>query len=153
MSNVMTGNDFGYRSDKLYDVNIIAGFARYLCFGLPPGGFEGTCIAGDYQLAMQRAHNSLRPRPSAAGGGFAGTASEDIVANMIEFVELNFPEESRGGPLTMMRWMQHDGLSTNKDARVLYKLGHDVRWIDQVLDRVGLDFDWETGSYDPSQKD
>lgn len=153
MSNVQAGNDFGYRSDKLYEINVIAGFARYICFGLPPGGFEGTCIAGDYDLASQRAHNSIRPRPSIAGGGFAGTANEDIVANMIEFAKDNIPEAGRGGPLSMMRWMQHDGLSTDKDARILYKLGHDVRWINQVLARVGLEFDWEEGSYSPIQKD
>jgi hypothetical protein len=148
-ANVAAGRDFGYNSDKLYDINIIAGFARYICFGLPPGGFEGTCIAGDYELATHRASQSIRPRPSVAGGGMAGTATEDIVANMIEFAKDNIPEEGRGGPLTMMRWMQKDGLSKDKDARLLYKLGHDVRWINQALHRTGLDFDWETGEYDP----
>lgn len=153
MSNVAPGSDFGYRSDKLYDINIIAGFARYICFGLPPGGFEGTCIAGDYELATNRAHNSIRPRPAIAAGGFGGTASEDIVANLIEFAKDTIPEEGRGGPLSMMRWMQKDGLSKDKDARVLYKLGHDVRWINQILERSGLDFDWETGEYSSRKSD
>lgn len=141
------GVNFSYSSDKLYDLNIIAGFARFLCLGLPPGGFEGACLTGDYDLAIQRASPFLRPRVPVKPHYSPGTAREDIVGNLIEFAQLNIPEVARGGPLSQLRWMKVGGLSGDPDARILYKLGHDVRWIKSILRTYGIDFDWETGHY------
>lgn len=147
MSNVLNGEELYLDPTKSYDFNIMCGFARYLCFGLPPGGFEGACITGDYELAAGRAHNSVRPRPGIAGSGWAGTADQDIVANLIEFVNQVFPEEARGGPLKQMQWCRNGGLSKNKDARLLFKLSNDVRWIRKCLGTAGITFDWETGEF------
>lgn len=145
MPNIIDGGVIGAEEGKLYDNGVIAGFARYLCFGLPPGGFESACIAMNYDLAMSRAANSLRPRPSQANQGWAGTADQNIVANMIEFVELNFPEEARGDWTKQIAWMHSEGFRRSPERRTMAKLSN-YKWIDiAMVNSMGLRFNWITG--------
>lgn len=146
------GFEIGLADDDLreYDYTIVQGFSRYLCFGLPPGSFEGACIAGEYYLAESKASAGLRSRTSST---HPGSSPQDIVANLIEFVDENLPEMCRGGPLSQMQWCRKGGLKgVSADQRMLVKLSMKYDWITPALKGQNLLFNWATGDYEIIEK-
>ena len=138
------GTVVGGGEDRLYDLEVINGFARYLFWGLPPGSFESACIEGNYAAAFNHAHPSLKQQGTRIWGS---PVQQDIVANMIEFTSRHLPEFARGDYQVQMAWCRGGGLSKRSDYRTLFRLSQEDNWIDACFLRMKVKVDWLTGDY------
>lgn len=101
-------------SEEKVDLGVLEDLQFYMELGLEPGGFTTSLLLGDYEEAYRRAHPLLKKEVN---------GSDDIVFNMLRYVELYVPHVCRGSREKIQAWIQHEGLKGAPDmARVEYLL-------------------------------
>lgn len=88
---------------KDYDVDVIASLGWFIIAGLNPGGFGTSLMMQDKEMCYARAHRHLHP-------GCPYTNGQDVVANMMEFVNEHFPSSLLADHTALQQWENQQGL-------------------------------------------
>jgi hypothetical protein len=127
--------------DKKYDIDVIRSMAIFIVAGLYPGSFAEACILQDRVRAYKMAHALLKIEH----------AGQDIIANMLEFVEQHFPRTLLDNTDLMSEWPSHGGL-LNVDYKVKMQMylecGHDP-WFLKLINPEFLDYIWQDNANFP----
>lgn len=95
------------------DHGSIQAIKHYVIYGLDPGSFGRAVILGDYDLARKKAHALLLRLSNL-------NPENDIIRNMIDWVEVTLPDFMRSSEENFEEWKSHSGLQGASDEIKLF---------------------------------
>jgi hypothetical protein len=119
---------------RIYQLDLIDSFALWIVLGLQPGSFSTACMFQDVETAYRAAHPMLK-RPHSI---------QDIVANMLHFVETNFPRTLLDDKDLMRGWHTHQGLleaDHTIKTQLRLECGREP-WFMQYVNEDAIDYAW-----------
>lgn len=146
---LVPGWRIGRAGDSLfYDENMIFVLARYVTFGLDPGNFGRTLLAGDERrlpgIASFREPITDDLKFLSDADEYKKNAKQEIWRNMLTWTQDNVPEVCKGGT-KVWEWVCHRGLyGAPKDIRALVKLSYQNYWFIDLLSKESQEmFSWD----------